>query len=188
MLQIVALFLLIAFSFPACGQQYFSAPPYQLQNQTMTDANQMMANYQRIISDGNTVFANFQSQITAASGQAIPSGAILPFNLNACPAGFQIADGTGGTPDLRGYFIKIVSTGPGGTYQASTFLSHSHPVTGSFIAGLNFASQYFNSGSAYRAVGVSTGGATGNVTGIPAANIASETRPRNVALLYCMKS
>jgi hypothetical protein len=47
--------------------------------------------------------------------------------LASMPAGFQLCDGTNGTPDLRQKFIKGVNTGvdPGGTGGAAT---HSHGV------------------------------------------------------------
>jgi hypothetical protein len=109
--------------------------------------------------------------------------------LSACPTGWIAADGTGGTPDLRGYFIQIVNTGPGGTFQPSTYLSHSHSMTGTYVTGLSFTSQYFNGGGTARATGTNTSGMTGSVTGVPVANISNtETRPRNIALLYCMKT
>lgn len=36
----------------------------------------------------------------------VPPGAVMAFNLSACPTGWSIANGTGGTPDLRGEFIR----------------------------------------------------------------------------------
>lgn len=166
--------------------QYFSAPPITLQNTQLTDANAMMTNYNRIISDGNTTFNNFAATISTISGQTIPSKAILPFNLSACPSGWQPADGTAGSPDLRGYFIKITgSSGMGTVTGTSTFLSHAHPTTGTVITGLNFGSQNFGGSGTIRAVGTNPMGSFGNmITG----NIAGETRPQNVALLMCMKT
>jgi len=35
-----------------------------------------------------------------------PSGAIMAFNLAACPDGWIVANGSAGTPDLRGAFIR----------------------------------------------------------------------------------
>lgn len=169
--------------------QYFSAPPITLQNTQLTDANAMMTNYNRIISDGNTAFNNFATTIASVSGQAIPSKTILPFNLSACPSGWQPADGTAGSPDLRGYFIMITggSGGPtmGTVTSTSVFLYHAHPTTGTEITGLSYTSQNFGSSGTIRAVGsYGMGGFGYMATG----NIAGETRPQNVALLMCMKT
>jgi len=175
--------------------QYFSAPPNTILNQTIADANAMMSNYNRIISDGNTVFNNFANTISAVSSTTIPSTAILPFNLSACPSGWVVANGTGGTPDLRGYFIQIVNTGPGGTFTPSALLAHTHPgpPTQPFIVSISTGPGYFNATGVNRATGLHRDGVTGNVLtgagGISATNVSTnETRPRNVALIYCMKS
>lgn len=43
----------------------------------------------------------------------LPVGSIMPFNLAACPSGWIIADGTSGTPDLRGEFVRGLDNGRG---------------------------------------------------------------------------
>ncbi|MFN3201918.1 MAG: hypothetical protein ACE366_26165 [Bradymonadia bacterium] len=51
---------------------------------------------------------NFQDDLTGPqgpqgpAGEGVPSGAIMPFALASCPAGWIAADGANGTPDLRG--------------------------------------------------------------------------------------
>ena len=42
------------------------------------------------------------------------------------PAGWQICDGTGGTPDLRGYFVKGAAAGNAGDDAAHGNLTHTH--------------------------------------------------------------
>jgi phage-related tail fiber protein len=92
-----------------------------------------------------------------------------------------LADGTNGTLDLRGEFIRGWDNGRGvdagrslGSWQADEFKSHTHtynkakPLYANLAGGGNVA--------------YPTGG-----TGITNATGGSETRPRNVALLACMK-
>lgn len=45
------------------------------------------------------------------------------------PNGWQICDGTNGTPDLRGLFVKGAA-GPGDIGDTGGSLTHSHPFTG----------------------------------------------------------
>lgn len=42
-----------------------------------------------------------------------PSGAIMAFNLATCPTGWTAANGTSGTPDLRGEFVRGLDSGRG---------------------------------------------------------------------------
>ena len=44
----------------------------------------------------------------------IPKGTILAFNSDTAPAGWALCDGTNGTPDLRGRFIRMHSSSLGG--------------------------------------------------------------------------
>lgn len=61
---------------------------------------------------------------TAFVQSVFPCGMILMWNSTAAsiPAGFQLCDGTNGTPDLRGQFI----IGAGGTYSANATGGHSN--------------------------------------------------------------
>ncbi len=108
-------------------------------------------------------------------------GAVMAFNLASCPAGWSAADG-GGTParpDLRGVFIRGLDNGRGldpgrtfGSYQEDDFENHTH-------GGRTMdASQ----GWCPRA-------GCGDYGGVSAMAFVggSETRPINVALIYCVK-
>ena len=44
----------------------------------------------------------------------IPKGTIIAYNLETAPSGWALCDGTNGTPDLRGRFIRMHSTSLGG--------------------------------------------------------------------------
>jgi hypothetical protein len=72
----------------------------------------------------------------------LPRGAIIPFYLESCPAGWQLADGSNGTPDLRGIFIRGAGTNSVlgnkatyGNYYADTLESHSHGASGLIFSG-----------------------------------------------------
>jgi hypothetical protein len=112
----------------------------------------------------------------------LPVGSVMPFNLSACPSGWVAADGTGGTPDLRGEFIRGLDSGRGidtgrvlGSAQIDMFKSHTH---NSSVYGPGGAAAYL--ASTYNSYFDATTQVTGATGG-------TETRPRNVALLYCMK-
>lgn len=145
-----------------------------------------------------------------APGAAVPSGAIMPFAMNAAPTGWLAADGaavnrttfaslfaaigttygdgdgstTFNLPDLRGYFVRGSGTNADGTAsaafgtkQADEFKSHSHTTVGRYMS-IDGGEASFNFGGSgqypYRNDINSTGG--------------DETRPKNIAMLYCIKT
>lgn len=65
---------------------------------------------------------------TAPGGETIPIGVIAMWGglLSAIPAKWHLCDGTSGTPDLRGLFIKGAAADPGVTGGAAT---HTHATT-----------------------------------------------------------
>jgi microcystin-dependent protein len=142
----------------------------------------------------------------------VPAGAILPFAMNSAPSGWLAADGTavsrstyaalftaigttygagdGSTtfalPDLRGIFVRgteqqtISGTTYGaaanlGTKQQDAFKSHAH-------AGVRRVTSDGQGGSAIAEIRApATSSESTNATGD------TETRPANIALLYCIK-
>jgi microcystin-dependent protein len=144
-----------------------------------------------------------------ASNMLIPAGAIMPFAMNGAPTGWLAADGTavsrstyatlfaaiattygvgdGATtfnvPDLRGYFVRGTGTNSDGTVsgtfavkQADELKSHTHNL-------------FLHNGTAS---GANTGAARfGDFFGLGASPTQStggtETRPRNIAMFYCIK-
>lgn len=147
------------------------------------------------------------AQLSQAIGLLSPSvapGAIVPFARNTPPTGwlkangalvprttyaglfaaigttFGVGDGatTFGLPDLRGEFVRGWDDGRGvdsgrvfGSAQADEFKSHTHTATTS--SAISGASSSGTIGSPVATITGATGGA--------------ETRPRNIALLVCIK-
>ncbi len=115
----------------------------------------------------------------------------------------------GGTlPDLRGYFVRGVGTNTDGTTsgllgikQTDTFKSHAH--TGTAASAGAHTHQYYKisvggavANSSIGWAGINTGGSANAATGsagdhshtLALNNTGdSETRPRNIAFLYCIK-
>lgn len=149
---------------------------------------------------------------TIALTSLCPAGAVMHFAMDTAPSGWLECDGsavsrttyatlfaaigtTFGTgdgsttfdlPDLRGEFIRGWDDGRGvddsrtfGSSQTDALKTHSHTYTG-------FA---FGTGATELAAGTSffAGNTTGNNTG-NSSPASTETRPRNVALLPCIKT
>lgn len=143
----------------------------------------------------------------------VPAGAVMPFAMNSAPAGWLAADGaavsrstyatlfaaistthgvgdgstTFNLPDLRGIFVRgsdsqtISGTAYSGTFaakQQDAIQQHTH----SSSATSSVSQQLLAAGGNGAATsGSVTGGmATGRSSG-------TETRPANIALLYCIK-
>jgi microcystin-dependent protein len=150
------------------------------------------------------------TQAKLASGVGIPAGAVMPFAMNSAPAGWLAADGTavsrstyatlftaigttygvgdGSTtfalPDLRGYFVRGSGTNSDGTAagtfgakQADELKSHTH----TYIDVRNAAAGQFSVAGGTGMDGATNTNRTTNATG------GAETRPKNIAMLYCIK-
>lgn len=144
---------------------------------------------------------------TSAQQSLVPAGAVMPFAMNSAPSGWLAADGTavsrstyaalfsaigtthgsgdGSTtfnlPDLRGIFVRgsgsqsISGTTYSGTFadkQQDDFKAHTHS-TGQGIVGSAGPAQFAGGPFGLQVTSGSTGG--------------TETRPANIALLYCIK-
>ena len=142
----------------------------------------------------------------------VPSGGIMAFAMNSEPSGWLAANGSavsrtlyaalfaaigttygagdGSTtftlPDLRGYFVRGSGTnsdgaasGGFGGKQADSFANHSHTINSGQQNGISSgcgANNTYQKANDY-ACGL---GATGTSGG-------TETRPKNIAMLYCIK-
>lgn len=143
------------------------------------------------------------SDITFANS-LLPAGAVMAFAMNSAPSGWLVANGssvgTGGVnaalfaaigytyggsgglfnlPDLRGYFLRGSGTNTDGTAsgafgakQADELKAHTHTV------GIQSSpARESGGGETIISGGPLTTGSTGG----------TETRPKNIAMLYCIK-
>ena len=135
----------------------------------------------------------FPDGTVQASAGGAPSGMYAPFRGPTCPSGWVAADGSNGTVDLRGQFVRAWSNGSAvdagrvlGSAQGDAIRNITGdigPIDGTYTGV--FVADY----------GIGWG-ATLNSHGDPAVKFdasrvvptANEDRPVNVALLYCMKS
>jgi microcystin-dependent protein len=145
---------------------------------------------------------------TGITTGGVPAGAVMAFAMNSAPTGWLAADGTavsrstyarlfaavgtthgvgnGSTtfnlPDLRGYFVRGSGTNSDGTAagtfgvkQADDLKSHTHTYSDAGVSQTGLAggpTPFANTGTTSR-----TTDATGG----------TETRPANIAMLYCIK-
>ena len=144
--------------------------------------------------------------LTNFASSLLPAGAVMAFAMNTAPSGWLAADGSsvstsgvnaalfaainytyggsGGSfnlPDLRGYFVRGSGTNSDGTVsggfgnkQADEFKAHTHTV----IQTIDQNGGFDSGAGRPRYGGSSTN--TGSTGG-------TETRPRNIAMLYCIK-
>lgn len=152
--------------------------------------------------------AEVTSAVNSAVSAAMPSGAVLPFAMSSAPTGwlkcggqavsrttyaslfaaigttFGTGDGstTFALPDLRGEFVRGWDDGRGvdtgrtfGSFQNDEFESHTHSISHYYESN--------NSGS-----NIAGGSGSSTVSWSTNATGGSETRPRNIALLYCIKA
>jgi microcystin-dependent protein len=150
------------------------------------------------------------TQAKLASGVGTPAGAVMPFAMNSAPAGWLAANGTavsrstyaalfsaisttygagdGSTtfalPDLRGYFVRgsgtngdATASGTFGVKQADDLKSHTHSYTDQVRVSVGV----FNVAGGTGQDGATDLGRTTGSTG------GTETRPKNIAMLYCIK-
>jgi microcystin-dependent protein len=146
------------------------------------------------------------------SGDGMPVGAVVPFSSSAVPQTWLFANGqevsrteyaelfallgspassgngstTFNVPDLRGEFIRGWDGGRGvdvgraiGTAQGDEFKNHAHRSQYANITPASF--DYTNQGVEIAASGLDWSYPTTATGG-------NETRPRNVALMYCIKA
>ena len=156
-----------------------------------------------------------QQQGGGASGDSIPAGQVSHFAMASAPSGWLKADGalvnrvtyaalyaaigivfgagdgstTFNVPDMRGSFARGLDSGKGldtgrvlGSYQADDNKSHTHNTTA--LVNLNGADGTYDWSAPSTSVGTKDfdmRATTSNAVGIV------ESRPKNVALLACIK-
>ena len=175
-----------------------AAGPFTAVPNTFTDgtpcgagcAANVMANYNHIRTEGNAWEADLLSQIAAITGSSLPAGAVLAFPSGSCPPGWLPADGTAGTVDVRGAYIRGLDLGAGrdpartlASFQADQFQDHTH--TSAFVSGFSFGLDLGGASPAVQSGGTSALPVTSTMA---TGNAATETRPDSVVLNYCYKS
>lgn len=127
---------------------------------------------------------------TAFAGPGIvPDHAVMAFNLSSCPTGW-----TEYTP-ARGRFVRGIDNGAGndpdgtravGATQADAFAAHSHGIRAEY--GAAGSPSYPPPSSQYMQLnGAGNYGYAYGTSNLVESVGGSETRPKNVALLYCEK-
>jgi hypothetical protein len=144
----------------------------------------------------------------SSSGATTPENAVMAFNQGSCPAGWVLADGTSGTPDLRGIFIRgagtsgIMQMANGtnfsatyGQYQNDSMQGHEHNIsvktnadTSVFTANVDINSSGWQSNTPDDSYKITTSYSSENETTIGEPRTGAETRPASYALIYCVKT
>ena len=146
------------------------------------------------VNSGDTLTSTTFNQVIDAT---VPSSAIMAFNLTICPTWWTQADGNNGAPDLRWQFLRWLNTFDNGSttrsdgnedpdwwsrvlgsYQADELKSHNH----------NFGTytRWYGSDSSISFPSGSTSGPDGTM--VTASTGGTETRGKNVAVIFCVKN
>jgi hypothetical protein len=154
-------------------------------------------------------WAQVMNGTVSSGGSGVPVNTISAFNQANCPTGWVLADGTLGTPDLRGIFLRgsgtsgILNMSNGtafiatyGTYQNDSFQGHQHslPTTTSTGVTENNPGLYLGEMKYTNTVGSTSqyntnaplNPLTDNTNGIP--RTGAETNPAYYATIYCVKT
>lgn len=149
--------------------------------------------------------ASTKQYVDAQITSSIPAGAVMAFYRNTPPTGWLecngqsvaaypnlVALGITNAPDLRGEFVRGWDNTRGvdpsrvlGSAQTDAFQGHAHSLNDVF--GYPNSSQGGRADVTQSTLNTKTGSAVSDgVNGSP--RTASETRPRNIALMYCIKT
>ena len=136
----------------------------------------------------------FPDGTVQTSAGATPSGMYAPFKGPTCPSGWLVADGTNGTADLRGQFVRGWSNGSttdSGRTVGSAQGDAMRNITGTIgpidgvYTGVFAPGSQVGYGGTLNSQGPRYWAKFDASTVVPTA---SENRPTNIALLYCYKT
>lgn len=122
---------------------------------------------------------------------SVPSWFVWSFYLASCPTGWTAANWSNGTPDLRWAFIRWMNWNLNGrdvaralwNYQTDDFKAHIH-TTSALMDLTGWDWTYDHSGISQVVWAHDFGTRTINSSSV----WWTETRPKNIALLYCVKN
>lgn len=162
----------------------------------------------KVFSAGEVISA---TELNRNFTMAAPEREVSAFYQTDCPEGWTVADGTNGTPDLRGRFIRGMdnmgvgaagidpdsATRAPGSEQMDAFQGHWHSPASRMEhyseVGVSIEGFLAN----HNTIGPASAGAPTSASAWirePSADgtngdprTSTETRPRNVALIYCMR-
>ncbi|MBF0298330.1 MAG: tail fiber protein [Oligoflexia bacterium] len=192
-MRISAFFLLLASVFPVIS---FAQTQINCNNDTLKSCLSKLIERVNELSSVNT---QLQQQLTNEQNKHIPSRAIIAFNLETCPAGWIPANGGQNTPDLRGEFVRGLDSGRGvdanRTLSSSQIATHilldddQQHVVGAIGYNQTLAEfGYEEPASIPNHLTVLLSYVTAaHSAAVPTSAFTKTIRPRNVALLYCMK-
>jgi hypothetical protein len=147
----LALFLLLAS--PVCATTWFASPPYSIVNSPTVDTSatvEVNGNFAQVVTDGNAGASTLLSQVFSIGQVGLPIGAVVYMNAQTCPPGFQVANGSNSTADVRGLYIRgldaanALDAGPPtprtlASFQNTMIQDHTHAQTSPTVLGtLNF--------------------------------------------------
>jgi hypothetical protein len=194
----------IMISSAALGQWFPTPLPYTVTNSPTIDPNshaELNADFASLVSQGNAGQATLLASITSLGPIGLPAGAVVFCGagyavcpLNGCPTGYQAANGTNGTADVRGVYIRGLDTGgsvdPGrslASYQGDTFQQHSHGSINTFASITSYSSQMTTQSPNGQVIDAESASASPDTTGSITSGVAgnTETRPYSIVLVAC---
>lgn len=162
-------------------------------------SNELAANAVKTIAieDGAVTSAKLNSSVIF-----VPTGAVMPFAMNSAPAGWLIANGSAVSRTTYSALFALINTTYGAGDGSSTF--NVPNLQGQFIRGLggsaaaigtaqtDMVGPHTHSGSYLQtstsgSFAIFTGGGTSHKFDAIPNNSGTETRPKNYAMLYCIK-
>lgn len=187
MMRWMLAFVFSLFASCASAQVCAGGVPFSFVNGTTIDATQVNANFQALLSCVNS---NAASKTSVS--QAAPTGLIGYFNAVSCPSGWVTADGSGGTTDVRGYYVRAQDLSSGRDPYAPAVGASEGPVNGPITASITGTAQgqVLNGTGAYAqmpGLGVNFT-ATGNTTATAVVNVITGTGFLNGSVLELTSS
>jgi microcystin-dependent protein len=116
--------------------------------------------------------------------------------FSAISTTYGVGDGstTFTLPDLRGYFVRgsgtnsdATAAGTFGAKQGDSIRGHTHAISFGFVAAKPTASAFTTGGGGIAINGAVAAGSSEIANTVATGDGGAETRPKNIALLYCIK-